>query len=186
MMSPIAPYAVPTEKISVRLVSLSGLSRDLEVFVRERNSNELETLLQRVNDPTCKFLPVADQGNVELVNLQWVSYIERQGLAPEVEVGRQLGMSRSAVEIELVSRERFRGELLYMLPAGRDRVSDYLNLDDDRFLLLATDRCTRYIHRQATVRVRFGRRAGVTAARGDRLASGSVPFIVPLATLRSR
>ncbi|RMH20942.1 MAG: hypothetical protein D6696_06940 [Acidobacteria bacterium] len=148
-------YAIETRSLHVRLVQLSGRSVDGTIFLRAVSHRRPgpETLIERLNHEETRFLPL-ELEQIELINLDWISYLEVEGRAPEVEEAEQLGMERSPAEIELISRELFKGELIYLLPEGRNRVSDFLNLSADRFFLFQSEGFTRYVNRHALVRVR--------------------------------
>jgi hypothetical protein len=123
----------------LRLASVSGIGR--------------ETLSERLNDPGTRFIPCKIGGQVELLNLEWISYIRVPGSTPEIAQLEQLGAIRQPAKITMQSGYVLEGQFLYVLPAARARLSDLLNISSDRFLLFLAPAAALYVNRKAIVRI---------------------------------
>jgi len=55
--------------------------------------------------------------------------------------------------VHLSTGDALSGEVVYVMPAGRPRVSDVLNAPDQQFLLLVEPGRCHYVNRKAVVRV---------------------------------
>lgn len=113
-----------------------------------------ETLSERLNEPGISFVPVVVRGHAELLQLADIAYAETPDPQPEVAELEALGAWRRSVLIRLVSGEMVQGELIYVAPPERSRISDLLNADGARFLLMVEGARTRYVQRAAIARVR--------------------------------
>lgn len=145
------------ERSPVTLALLDGQRLEVEVFLHRGSDRHpgAETLLDRLNDPREHFLPCRRGDREELIHLAHLAYVELAGPAPELEDMDQLGADHEEVELLLASGEVLEGELVYLAPASRRRISDLLNHPEEPFLLLAGPRASRYVHRAAVVRVRL-------------------------------
>jgi len=115
---------------------------------------EVETLADRLNDRSTSFLPAEVEGETEMLHLPWIRYVELDPGLLEIEKLDQLGAMRERVTIRLVSGDELSGEVIYILPPERRRLSDLLNAQDWRFLLLAGDDKAYYVNRDAVASVR--------------------------------
>jgi hypothetical protein len=113
----------------------------------------LETLGDRLEEPGVRFLPVEVEGAIEFLQLASIAYFEYEGALPEMSRLADMGAWREAVEITLSNGNPLSGDLVYLLPPERRRVSDLLN-DRGRFVLLVDDTHARYVNRNAIERVR--------------------------------
>jgi hypothetical protein len=148
-------YAVQVQRQTVRMVAFDGKTAEGEIYLQSFGpSGAAQTLWEKLNDPGAVFIPFQSDGKVDLVHLYWVAYFEVAGLAPEVALRLEVGAVRERAELELVSGETVRGELIYARPPESRRISDLLNSPGERFLLLVDGDRTRYLHRHALVRVR--------------------------------
>jgi hypothetical protein len=140
-----------------RVVTRAGHKFLAEVFVHQ--SSDLhpgsETLLDRLNHPRERFLPCRVGGRDELLHLDQLAMIEQDDPPPELTALDELNAFHEGMEMELVTGQTLRGELVYLAPSGRSRISDLLNHPTDRFLLTITGEVYRYVHLGAVVRVRF-------------------------------
>lgn len=152
-----AELRVAVGRSPVTVVLLDGTRIEVEVFLHEGSDRHpgAETLLERLNNPDERFLPCYREDHEELVHLERVAYVELPGPAPEVEDMDELGADHEAVELLLTSGESLEGELIYLAPSHRRRISDLLNHPDEPFLLLVGPDRSRYLHRAAIVRVRL-------------------------------
>lgn len=141
----------------VRVVTRAGNKFLAEAYVHRASALHpgAETLLDRLNHPQERFLPCRVGGREELIHLEQVAMIEQDREPPEMIALRELGAHPEAVEIDLVTGHTLRGEVIYLAPAGRSRISDLLNHPTDTFLLMITGEMIRLVHRGAILRVRF-------------------------------
>lgn len=149
-------YEVQVDTLPVRIVWHDGRSEEVELYLHRDSRHHAgpEVLLERLNDPEASFLPVRAGGGVQLLHLRWIAYLERRGEAPEAMENEEVGAPRFHVELELAAGEVLTGDLSEILPEAQRRVSDLLNRDDRRFLLLLSGGSTLYVQRNAVVRAR--------------------------------
>ncbi len=153
--------ALAVERRVVRLVGYDGSSSQALVALAAASSRAAgpETLLERLNDPRTRFIPCEIDGDVSLVNLDWIAYLESPGgQAPELRAADRRGAAAAEVELDLVSGESLGGALRFDPAPGRARPLDALGRDGERFLLLATGTSTLYVNAAAVLRVRDGMR----------------------------
>jgi hypothetical protein len=147
-------FAVEVQTVAVRLVG-AGLAVDGEVFLHVvGGSGHPETLGERLNDLSVRFLPCRVDGRVELVRVDGISFVEARAPLPELREIEEVGAVRQQVDVELAGGYHLGGELVYTRPPGSQRVSDLLNSGAERFLLLLDGDQARYLRRDALVRVR--------------------------------
>ncbi len=149
--------AVAVTPLAVRVTDLEGRSFRTEIFLHEESQRRAgpETLEDRLNDPDGRFLPCRIDGETQILHLDRVAWMERDGVAPEVVRRQEMQARRTPVELVLTTGERLEGDLIYLQPETRSRPSDALNRSDAPFLLLPAHDTTRYVHRTAVLRVRF-------------------------------
>ena len=142
-------------RLATRVVSLNGDTRDLDVFLGPavHRHCETETLGERLNAEGLRFLPVASGEKVELLQLDYIADVQLEGIAPEVSRLDDIGASRKAVTVHLSTGDMLRGDLVYVMPKERPRVSDVLNSPGNQFLLLVEADRSHYLNRKAVVRV---------------------------------
>lgn len=141
------------------VVTRQGKELALEAFLHAGSDLHpgAETLLDRLNHPAERFLPCRIGGldDGELLSLEQVAYVVPAEPAPELESMTELGAHRELTRLELVTGEVLEGELVYLAPAQRRRLSDLFNYPTEPFLLMIVDDGHRYVHRDAVVRVRL-------------------------------
>ena len=144
------------ERVAASIVDRKGRSSDLVFFLHTASPHHFatETVADRLNDPAARFLPCEIADQTELIRLSSLSYVEIHGLPPEMERLQEIGAVRRPVEIQLDCGETLAGELVYEAPQTTDRVSDLLNSNAARFLLLAIGDRTLFVRRDAIARVR--------------------------------
>jgi hypothetical protein len=149
-------YAVEVQPVPVRLHTVDGGTVEAEVFLHTvGESGRPETLGDRLNDPHLRFLPCRIAGRVELVHLDRLAYVEALAPLPELQELEEVGAARQPVEVDLAHGPALQGTLVYSRPAGSQRVSDLLNLGEERFLLLVVDaEKSLYVRRDELLRVR--------------------------------
>jgi hypothetical protein len=142
-------------RVSTRLVTFAGATRDVDVFLGPavHRHHETETLGERLNAQGLKFLPVALGEKVELLQLDYIADVQLDGVAPEVERLESNGAARQPVTVHLTTGSALRGDLVYVMPKERPRVSDVLNDPASQFLLLVEPGRSHYVNRKAVVRV---------------------------------
>jgi hypothetical protein len=147
-------YAKPT-RVSTRVVTLAGATHDVDVFLGPavHRHHETETLGERLNAHGLQFLPVATGEKIELLQVDYIADVQLEGMAPEVERLESIGAARKPVTVHLTTGSALRGELVYMMPKERPRVSDVLNDPSHQFLLVIEPGRSHYVNRKAVVRV---------------------------------
>lgn len=147
-------YAKPI-RMPTRVLSVSGQARDLDVFLGPalHRHSETETLGERLNAQGLQFLPVAVGDKVELLQLDYIADVQLDGKAPELERLEQIGAARESVTVHLSTGDALTGDLVYVMPRERPRVSDVLNSPDQQFLLLVQPGRCHYVNRKAVIRV---------------------------------
>lgn len=150
----MSEYALAVERSSARLVGFDGSSASATLFLRGASARgpRLETVHERLNGLDGEFLPCEIEGEVALVNLAWIVYVECPAEAGSD--GFEPGLRRAPAELDLITGETLSGVLSYVARPGRSRVSDLLNSASDRFLLLAAPGVERHVRRTAILRVR--------------------------------
>jgi hypothetical protein len=149
-------YALQVLPIPTRLFDFSDEALEARIFVRTAREHRPgpEDLMDRLNDPDTRFIAADTDDGMQLLHLGWISHIERSGRAPEVDKHEEEGCCRPEVEIDMIGGATLKGRMLYVLPAGSRRVSDLLNASGQRFLLLYDGETTRFVNREAVLRVR--------------------------------
>jgi hypothetical protein len=147
-------YAKPA-RIMTRVVSLSGDTRELDVFLGAAHHRhyDTETLAERLNADGLEFLPVAAGEKFELLRLDYIADVQIDGVDPEVELLDKMGAARSAVTVHLSSGDTLKGDMVYVMPRERPRVSDVLNCPEQQFFLVVEPGRSHYVNRKAVVRV---------------------------------
>ena len=128
-----------TASFYLRLASASGAGR--------------ETLGERLNDPGTRLIPCKVGDRIELLNLDWISFIRVEGDVPEIARREALGAIRQPAKISMQSGYLLEGQFLYVLPHARARLSDLLNFSTDRFMLFLAPAAALYVNRKSIVRV---------------------------------
>lgn len=148
-------YAIEVTRLAATVVGADGARLAATFFLRTASQHHTgcETLGDRLNDPGTDFLAVETDHGIELVQLQWILYVEHEGTLPEVATRLEVGAERARVRLALTSGETLEGELCYLLPEGRNRLSDLLNTPAERFLLLLGEGVTRYVNRRGVTRL---------------------------------
>ncbi len=150
----MSEYALAVRPSTARLVAFDGSSGTATLFLRGASARGVqpEDVQERLNALDGEFLPCEVGGEVVLVNLAWIVYVE----CP-VEPGPEAvepGLRRAPAELDLVTGETLAGVLTYVARPGRARVSDLLNSASDRFVRLVSPGVVRHVRRSAILRVR--------------------------------
>lgn len=150
-------FEIQVSKLPARVVTCDGGSLAVSFFLHPSLARAArpESLFDRLNDDRGEFLPCSLEGEVCLLSRNWVLYVEVSESDAGALQARVPGVSRHDVELDLSNGETLRGELVYgARSAGQARVSDYLNLEPDPFLLLEIGERVLYVNRQALTMVR--------------------------------
>ncbi len=155
MIHLLEDYRQQVAELTVRLVLWDQSSFDATLYLRLASSRGIgwESLGERLNDPGIRFLACQTDGEVELVHLDSIAYVEAPGRLPEIAQREQVGALRQAADVVLRCGQRLTGEFLSIMPPGRLRLSDLLNAFEGRFFLFPEEQVTRYVHRDAIARV---------------------------------
>lgn len=155
-----APPALESYKQSVAGIAAEVILWDGESFMTSfylrlasAQGTGRETLGERLNDPATRFLPCKIGDQVELMSLNWISYVRVAGTLPEVAQLEEVGAVRQRGRVVVQSGYVLDGEFLYVQPSARARLSDHLNFSVERFLLYLAPAAVLYINRDAIVRV---------------------------------
>jgi hypothetical protein len=152
---PVESYKLGVAGVSAEVILWSAEALSASFYLRLASASGVgrETLGERLNDPGTRFIPCRVGDRIELLNLDWISFIRVEGPGPEVARREEMGAVRKPARITLQSGYRLEGDLLSMLPHARARLSDLLNLSTDRFLLFLAPAAVLYVNRKAIVRV---------------------------------
>lgn len=149
-------YKIGVAGITAQVTFWNGKSLSCSFYLRLAGSSSTsnrETLGERLNDPHTRFLACKVDERVELVSLKAISFIRVPGTLPEAEMQEQLGAIRQPARVTLACGYSLNGDFFSIMPSARARLSDLLNLTDERFLLFLAPGGTVYIQRDSIVRV---------------------------------
>lgn len=146
---------IEVSRLPVTVVPTFGGAFEAVFFLRPAGAQGRmrETLADRLEEPGIRFVPVEVDETIEFLQLASIAYVEHEGALPEMSRLADMGAWREPVEITLGNGNELAGDLVYLLPPERRRVSDLLN-DSGRFVLLVDDTHARYVNRGAIERVR--------------------------------
>ena len=130
-------YAIEVRKAPVRIQGLRGDDFDAEVFLHSARPHDpgVESISDRLNSGEELFIPCQTGSTFSLIRLDSIAFLESVDPSRELARVDEIGASRLAVRMELSTGARLDGHLLCQLPDGY-RLSDFLNTDDSRFLLM--------------------------------------------------
>ncbi|MEA2605057.1 MAG: hypothetical protein QOF89_6049 [Acidobacteriota bacterium] len=148
-------YKLGVAGVSAEVILWSGeaIAASFYLHLASASGSGRETLGERLNDPGTRFLPCKVNDHVELLNLDWISYIRIAGSIPEVAQREQHGASRQQARIAMQSGYLLEGQFLCLLPSARARLSDLLNVSTERFLLFLAPAAALYVNRKSIVRI---------------------------------
>jgi hypothetical protein len=149
-------YKIGVAGVTAQVTLWNGKAMSCAFYLRlagASSPSNRETLGERLNDSQTRFLACKVDERVELVSLKAISFIRVPGALPEVEMLEQLGAIRQPARVTLTCGYSLNGDFFSILPSSRSRLSDLLNLSDERFLLFLTPGATAYIQRDSIVRV---------------------------------
>jgi hypothetical protein len=147
-------YKLGVAGIAAEVVLWNGESIPVSFYLRLASAQGTgrETLGERLNDPETRFLACKIEDRIELLNLDWISYVRAPGILPEVGQREELGAARLRARVTVQSGYVLEGEFLSVLPSERSRLSDLLNVASERFLLFLAPAAVLYVNRAAIVR----------------------------------
>ena len=150
----MSEYALAVRPSAARLVGFDGSSAAATLFLRTASARGAypEDVHERLNGLDGEFLPCEIGGEVVLVNLAWLVYVENPAESGSETV--EPGLRRAPAELDLVTGETLSGVLAFVARPGRSRVSDLLNSTSDRFVRLLSPGVERHVRRGAILRVR--------------------------------
>lgn len=148
-------YKLGVAGVSAEVILWSGeaIAASFYLHLASASGSGRETLGERLNDPRTRFLPCKVNDHVELLNLDWISYLRVAGVIPEVAQREQLGGTRQQAKIAMQSGYLLEGQFLCVLPSARARLSDLLNVSTERFLLFLAPAAALYVNRKSIVRI---------------------------------
>ena len=152
---PAESYKLGVAGVAAEIILWNGDPVAASFYLRlaSVSGSERETLGKRLNEAGVRFIPCKVGDHVELLNLDWVSYIRVAGTPPEILQRERLGATRNRAKVLMQSGYQLEGQFLDVMPSARARLSDLLNITADRFLLLVAPAAVLYINRQSIVRV---------------------------------
>lgn len=148
-------YKIGVAGLATKIILGSGEALSASFYLRlsSMSGPGRETLGERLNDPATRFLPCKVDNQIELVNLDMISHVLVHSPLPEVSFREQLGAIRRRAKVYMQAGLALDGDFLHILPDPRSRLSDLLNLTDERFLLFLTRAAHMYVNRTQIVRV---------------------------------
>lgn len=151
-----ADLAIPVHPVPLTVWTIDGAKLEGQVFLRQHVEAHAgpETLQDRLNDPDL-FLTVSLPGDTPLVFLNKIQLIrvdisgeERPPHVPESLVG----VSIEPIRVQLINGEQLSGSVRIEGPAGKRRLSDFLNTQPAFLPLQGPDRL-HFLHKRFIARV---------------------------------
>lgn len=141
--------------IAAEVVLWTGESIATSFYLRlgSAQGTSRETLGERLNDLESSFLPCKIGEAVELLGLDWISFLRVEATLPEVGRLEEIGATRQRARVSVQCGYTLEGEFIYVQPITRARLSDFLNVCGDRFLLFLAPAAVFYLNRKAITRV---------------------------------
>jgi hypothetical protein len=147
-------YAIEVRKVPVRIHGIRGDAFDADVFLHSARPHDpgVETISDRLNSVEEHFLPCRTDTGVQLVRLEAIAYLESVDPGPELKRLEEVGAAEIRVELCLENGDRLSGDLRCELAVGH-RLSDYLNTDESRFVLLIEGSRVLFVNKNVIDRV---------------------------------
>lgn len=147
-------YAIEVRKAPVRIYGIRGEGFAAEVFLHAARPHDpgVETIGDRLNNSEEKFLPCQTETEVCLIRIGAIAYLECIDPGPELTRIDEVGGARVRVQVDLTTGDRLEGHILCELPEGY-RLSDFLNTDGNRFVLLSEGQRTLFVNKSAIDRL---------------------------------
>ena len=152
-----ADLAIPVRPVPLTMWTIDGAKLDGQVFLRlhvEAHAGP-ETVQDRLNDPDL-FLTVSLPGDTPLVFLNKIQVIrvdvsEDEERLPDVPESL-VGVSIEPIRVQLINGEQLSGTVRIEGPAGKRRLSDFLNTQPAFLPLKGPDRL-HFLHKRLIARV---------------------------------
>lgn len=109
-------------------------------------------LIDRLNDPDERFLPLTDSDRGWLLNKEWIVRIAVAADHQAFEMEADAGTRHVEVRFDMAVGPALEGALAYNLPPDRRRLLDYMNMGA-RFILLQHDGGTSLVNRRFIAQV---------------------------------
>ena len=146
-------FQLPTKEIHVQLRLEGGEVLAGQFFLSEHGPDGGPGLLsQRLNDDSERFLPLAVNGRVYLVQKSRIASIRVEGGADEFPVPGGEAVTRVAVGVSMTHGLTIEGRTCYTMPRERERLVDFLN-SAPTFVLLQQEEASMLINRDQIVSV---------------------------------
>lgn len=130
-------FWVPRRRVKARIRLADENCIDGEMYASvERADGEPGRLVDRLNNLSEKFVPVAVAGRHILLNKSTITMLEIEGGRYEIEDLDKPGATEVPVVLTFSDRQIVRGSFFTCLPEAHRRALDYLNLGRCRFLAL--------------------------------------------------
>ncbi len=147
---------IPTRSVSLTVWTVDGTSLCGQIFLRLNAQTHAgaETVQDRLNDADL-FLTLSRVGDSPLIFLNKIQVIRAEGPQEEglPDVPESLmGLSIEPIRVQLVTGEQFSGTVRIEGPAGKRRLSDFLNTQPAFLALQGTDRL-HLLHKRYIARV---------------------------------
>ena len=143
---------MPQRVVAVKLMLDDGHVLDGEMYVPEVGPDGLAgRVIDRLNDPEERYVPVATAGNVSLVNkfrIAWVTipgHNEVAGMCP-------VGSHDIEVRVRMIGGKSLNGHFRFAMPPDRCRLMDYMN-STSQFMPLVDDDQVTLVHDTYIVQV---------------------------------
>lgn len=151
-------FEIPTRRVPVRVQLARAHEVDGAFYVAESGPDgQPATLEQRLNDDQERFLALDSYDGGHLLRKSRIAVVQTDGAAEDEGSSRE--GTDLAVQVDLVGEVRVEGQLRYTMPAGRERLLDFLNAAP-RFIAIHTTRGVAWFNRDLVLRVRDVNRAG--------------------------
>ncbi len=146
----VPDLAIPTHAVSLTLWTIDGATTHGEIFLRldAQTHSGPETVQDRLNDADL-FLTLsrADDAPLIFLNKRQVIRVEVPGEPLPPAPDSPVGVSLEPIRIRLVNGERLSGTVRIEGPAGKRRLSDFLNTQPPFLTLQGADRL-HFLHKR--------------------------------------
>lgn len=153
-------YSVPKHRLAARLTLVGSPAEPVQLFLAECAENHVgpERPSDLLNGPG-RFFPVLQEDGTfsfvprdAVIVLSVPSESEVADGLPAEDLAAQLATT-VGVHLRLEDGTRLDGTLVYLMPAAQQRLQDYLNHAEDRFIPLRDGDTTHLVNRDRIVRI---------------------------------
>ncbi|ANM29083.1 hypothetical protein ABI59_04940 [Acidobacteria bacterium Mor1] len=143
---------IPQRVVSVGIMLEDGHTLEGEMYVPEVGPDGLAgRVIDRLNDPNERYIPVAAAGNVSLVNKFRIASVRVAG-HNEVAGLPQEGCQDIEVRLRMKGGKSLNGHFRFLMPYQRSRLVDFMN-DTAQFMPLVDDDSVTLVHDTYIVQV---------------------------------